>query len=256
MKKWIHALRMDMFRCFCSPPIYLAVLASAAVMLTGVMQTILLFSDLNVLYLVVGQEFSVIPFVLCALPFATTFCADYRNRFIWYSVQRSSVPGYAWGKITCTAVCSGIAAALGIALFIAVLTARFPLIGYDSAFEARSSIAPYGELLLGSHPIAYFLCKLLCEAMFAAILATAALTISCFIPNIFVALVSPIICFYAAINAAPYGWLSPYRLFITTSVDMGGPARSMLYTFAYTVCCIGILGAIFLIRLKRRVEHG
>ena len=121
---------------------------------------------------------------------------------------------------------------------------------------AIAGIAPYGSLLLGESPFLFFVCVAVCESLFMGLLATVALTISCILPDYFVTLTTPIICYYIIIHAIPVGTFSPYRIFMTHSIDMGGPWLSLLYAIGYAMVGMLITGCLFHRLVRRRIIHG
>ena len=92
MKKLKQALRMDRCRCFRSPFFYLACAMMLVFWIITDIQAITAPPDSGaVLYLFEQRS----AFALFAsLPFATVFCEDFRNRFLWYSVQRANIRAY------------------------------------------------------------------------------------------------------------------------------------------------------------------
>ena len=256
MKNWRRAFCSDMARCFHAPRFALAVMMIAGIRILGVVQEIRLVGQTNVLYLHHVGEFGIATIFLGPLVYSTAFVSDYQNRFTPYCVKRSSVAGYAWGKICCAALGGAAATALGLLIFYLLLAVRFPLVEADSMLETLSDVAPFGALLLGAHPFAYFAAMTLLDALRAAVLAASAVFVSCLIPNVFVALCSPILVYYLAVNAFPYGWLSPYRVLVTASVDMGGVGASTLYAVGYALLWVALMGAAFCHGVRRRVEHG
>lgn len=256
MTLWWHFFRADLTRCLGAPTFALAVLLIGGTRLVGIVQEVLIVGDVNVLYLHALGEFSVAVTFLGPLVYSTAFVSDYQSGFMSYCVKRGSIPGYAWSKISCVALTSALATVLGLGLFYGLLAIRFPIVQPDGTVQSLGSIAPYGALLLTGHPRLYLAVMTLLDALLSAVLAASAICLSCFIPNLFVALCSPILVYYLAINAFPYGRLSPYRVLVTASVDMGGVGLSLLYAAAYAAACVAVLGFIFAWGVRRRVAYG
>lgn len=254
MKKWRSAFRMDCFRCFHSPFFYVAIILFICIWISEIAQDLILSrGNISVLH---AFDWRTTGALLSALPFATTFCEDYRNRYIWYCLQRTSTQAYAWSKIFSTALFSAIANFTASMLFVGLLDLHYPLIGTVDSIAAYVSMVPYGGLLMGSCPFLYFVSVAICESLLIALLAIIALNVSCLIPDFYVTLATPIISYYIIINACPDGWLSPYRIFVTRSINVGGSVFSLLYAAGFTACCILILGFLFNFLLQRRVAHG
>ena len=255
MKRFRQALRMDSYRWSCSALFYLTI-----VLLWGIW----IFDEHQELAASTGSVPVLCFFnwrssasLLAAVPFATSFCEDYRNRFLWYSAQRTGVRAYAWSKTVSTMLCTFLTNLAATMSFVGILCLRFPLVEQTSDYTlAYASIPPYGALLLGDYPLLYFICVATCESLFMALLAAIALTVSCVLPDFFVTLATPIICYYGIINAAQEGIFSPYRIFMTQSIDMGGPLLSILYAAAYALAAMFLVGCVFARLVRRRVVYG
>lgn len=252
MKKFAQAMRMDLCRTLRSPLFYGTILLLWGVWSVDQVQE-LLAPNIPVLYYFHWRSSGAL---LAALPFATSFCEDYRNRFLWYSIQRTNIRAYTWSKVFSSMLYTFLANMFAISGFVGILLLRSPLLGTSENIASYVSIAPYDMLLCGRFPILYFLCIAICESLFMGLLSTLALTISGMIPDYFVTLAAPIVCYYGMINTVKEGIFSPYRIFMTHSIDMGGVVNSLLYAIGYTIIGIMIMGAIFFRIVKRRVSHG
>ena len=254
MKNFRRAMRMDSYRCLQSPLFYMTIVLLWGVWSFDQIQELL--SPAGIIPVIFYFHWRSSSSLLAALPFATSFCEDYRNRFLWYSIQRTNIRAYAWAKTFSTMFYTFLANMIATISFIGILLLRFPLIGNSENVLSYASIAPYGALLLGKNPFMYFICVAVCESLFMGLLATIALTISCVLPDFFVTLAMPIICYYGFINAMQESIFSPYRVFMTHSVDMGGPLLSILYAVGYTFCGMMIVGYLFYRLVQRRLVHG
>lgn len=252
MKKFVQAMRMDLCRALRSPLFYGTILLLWGVWSVDQVQE-LLAPNIPVLYYFHWRSSGAL---LAALPFATSFCEDYRNRFLWYSIQRTNIRAYTWSKVFSSMLYTFLANMFAISGFVGILLLRSPLLGTSENIASYASIAPYGMLLCGRFPILYFLCIAICESLFMGLLSTLALTISGMIPDYFVTLAAPIVCYYGMINMVKEGIFSPYRIFMTHSIDMGGVANSLLYAIGYAIIGTMVMGAIFFRIVKRRVSHG
>lgn len=254
MKNFRRAMRMDRCRCLHSPLFYLSIVLLWGVWFADQFQDLMLpAGSIPVLFYFRWRQSSQL---VAAVPFATSFCEDYRNRFLWYSVQRTNIRAYAWSKVCSTMLYTFLANLLATLSFVAVLLLRSPLVGNGENVVAIAGIAPYGSLLLGESPFLFFVCVAVCESLFMGLLATIALTISCILPDYFVTLTTPIICYYIIIHAIPVGTFSPYRIFMTHSIDMGGPWLSLLYAIGYAMVGMLITGCLFHRLVRRRIIHG
>lgn len=257
IKKVFMALRLNAAQCFSSAPFWLSSLAFAVVLLLGVWKE--WRPGYDVLYLHNLQEFEVIMVFIAALSYSASFCIDWRYHFSPYAIQRSSIAAYAWAKYITSALGGALSVLLGKTLYFGVLMVTSPLIEQGSSvLEAYACVPPFGYLLYGNAPMLFFALMVLLTSIEASMYASIAMAVSAFIPNLFVALSSPIFLYYLSIN-----WISrsryrinPLYIYSNISVDMGGFIPSLLYAagYAFVVCLLG--GLLFCWGVKRRVVHG
>ncbi len=249
-------LRMDLNRCFRSPLFMLSAIAITILKVIGVLQEIQIVGETSILYLTRAQQLGMVSLFFGVIPYSTVYCMDYLNRFDIYSISRASVSSYTWSKIICAALSACLVTVIGNMLFYGALALKFPIIESDGMFDSLSQSLPFGPLLISSYPVLYLLCLALMDSFLSTVLASLAVTVSSFIPNIFVALSSPIIFFYTIVNIPVEGPLSMYRVLVLMNVNIGSPVLSLLYAAIYTIILISILGVVFNYGVKRRLRHG
>lgn len=257
MRKFIGVFRMDIHRALRSPLFYLTIIAFTLVQLAGVWQEITLIGESNVLYLYYAGNFPTASLMFAALPFATAFCTEWRCHFTPYAMKRSSVYAYAWSKMASATLAGGLAVVLGYVLFFGILALRFPLMTPGSnIYDVLVRSSPYGSLLQNGQTLLFFAAILLCHALSAMIFAGVTVTISGFIPNLFVALAAPMLFYYVNLNAIPNDWINLLSVLDIFGTKFGGMTLTMLYQIAYTTGTLAIFGWIFFVGIQRRLRHG
>lgn len=253
------ALRSDLYRCLSSPLFALSVIMIAASQLLGSLSEMRIFSRMDVLYYYSAQEFDIAPILLAAMPFSAAFCMDYKNRFVRYSAQRSSIKAYAWSKTAVCALSGGLAVMLGMTLFFAIMRLRFPLIDPSSSiFESRVTYMPFGPLLGTRFPWTYFAMLVIMQSLGAMIYSSVAMAVSGWAPNLFVALSSPILFYYLLVNGVPQAiWhFNPLYIYHNMTVDVGGIGKTIAFALIYMLSSVAILGTLFEIGMRRRLLNG
>lgn len=259
MKMMAKALRSDLSRCLCSPPIYMAVLALATMELLGVLSEVRIRYGGTVLSFHSVQGFGVAPVILCAFPFSAAFCVEWRYRYAHYAIHRISPRAYAWSKMLTAAITGVLTVAAGMSLYFLALRVRFPLIERSEygVYAALVNSMPFGPLLASPHPVLYFVTIVIMESMATVIYASAAMAISAWIPNLFVVLSCPILLFYLLANAVPRTlWhFNPLYIYHNMNADIGGMHITIVFAVVYMMACFLALGFFFELGVKRRMKH-
>lgn len=214
--------------------------------------------------------------VLGCLPFASAFCTDWGNRYIRSLCIRTGPEVYSASKIIACFLSGTAASFLGRMLFLlmtALLTGGRTVHILDTTPEKiAQSIEQFashsggiGALLVGGTIGGAWLFMILCnfvQALYAGSMAVLALTVSAFLPNIFVTLSSPVILVLLS------EWImiflhAPYELYVEIvgnctmgGAIVGGPATSLLYDIGYFMTLTFLFGILFTHQIKRRLDRG
>lgn len=259
------ALRADCARVLSSWQLYTAILGVACLNLLNVWDELqyMLFTihDKPTVFYMYYIHNAMGPYIvvfLCALPFASSFCTDWNNRYARYSVIRSSARSYGWAKVIVTAMTGFLAIFIGTALFLGILAIFLPV--YDAGQPITRG--PFQELLSGFGPLAYFAASILFDALGYGFLAVFALWVSTKITNVFVVMSSPIILYYGwqyLCGAAGLPDIAVFQhvmdiTFLQKKIQDAGAC--MLYAGGYFLILILLFGVLFTAGVKRRMKNG
>ncbi len=195
MKDRRSCIKSDFRRIFRSPRFYLALGISLAILLRPLEQV--------VRYKVGGTflEMLSIPFALsdfmpfaaifCVLPFADSFCEDYRSGYVRAAALRVGIKRYAWQRCL-TVLLSGallMAAAVGITLLVCAFLTTVPETEESAQFLRHSVWAKMGVLTERQWIMAIL--RVFLGFLFGGLWALAGLTVSVVMPNRYVTLAAP-----------------------------------------------------------------
>lgn len=211
--------------------------------------------------------------VLGCLPFASAFCTDWGNRYIRSLCIRTGPRVYSSSKIIACFLSGAGASFLGQMLFLLMTVlftgGRAVCLIHTTPEEIAQSIGQSANysggldtLLVGGTIGGAWLFMILFDfagALYAGSMAALALTVSTFLPNIFVTLSSPVILVF--IMDLGMGLLHlPAELFIdivgNCTISIGGPATTLLYIIGYFVTLTFLFGILFTHQIKRRLDRG
>lgn len=217
-----------------------------------------------------GFYFFIFP-VLGCLPFAASFCSDWNNRYIRSLCIRTGPGIYSISKITACALSGAAAAFLGRILFLLMcigMTGGNLLQGIEEIGDITYMAdfnGGFSPLLADGDIVKIFMYMLftdLVKSLYAGNMAALALTVSAFLPNIFVTLSSPIIVLLA-IEWVLSVLRIPLILHFTVVGNcraggprVGGVATSLLYDVGFLVATTALFGCLFAYQIKRRLDRG
>jgi hypothetical protein len=205
-----------------------------------------------------------IPFVLCAVPMAYTFCEDWDNQFVRSAVIRASVGRYAAARTAVTALAGGGAIVLGYVLYWITLTIMgYPVFaGRDFSTMAGMADNPvFGWMLRDGYHALLLFCQALTYGAGFAMFAVFALWISTRVPNPFVVTAAPVLLiivlnFICYLFRIPH-WYSFEGIFFHLMLPGALPAWAMtaIPILISAILC-GLMGSLFADGVKRRLHHG
>ncbi|MGB8455953.1 MAG: hypothetical protein WCD89_27015 [Anaerocolumna sp.] len=200
-------------------------------------------------------------FILSAtFPYAASFCIDWQTRFAFPIMIRGGKTAYALSKCIAAAIAGGLAVAIGAAVFIGYVCVAQPGI-LPEAIEIKMefSYQAFGDLLLRGEAAFFFLSYLYIIFLQAVFFSSLGLMISGFMPNKYVAYISPFALSFmlnqiANVFDLPI-WLDPVKL--ATARVLGVTASTILWmaTAAFLSLTI-ICDILFIHTVKRRIANG
>lgn len=196
--------------------------------------------------------------LLAALPYAASFCADYRSGYTLPLVLRAGRRRYLLSKILFAAVAGGLGIALGALLFIALIYLRFPL-EFPAPIEFLE-MEGLQALLSGGDAgayFAYYAARLLLLGLSGAFWATLALTFSAFYVNAPMTYCAPLVG-YRLIQelCARLGVPDAFNVTIVeegmSAVTASGALAAGILTPLFGIL---LLAALFIWRAGRRIRY-
>lgn len=219
--------------------------------------------ETSVLYLYEVEthaDFWILSFLFAAIPGSVLFCSDWENRFIRFSIVRSSKINYGVATAAACFFSALLTVLIGEGLFILILRFCGPFVPESDVGSLGLSDTVYAGLMNEPAILLFFLIRILMKAFCAAFTSTFALWLSTKITNVFVTLTSPIILFYLLENLGVI--LKLPRQFQISTLAKGHVivGSSLLFTLLYPVLLFTFLGAVFGALFsksaKERVENG
>lgn len=193
--------------------------------------------------------------VFAAIPFSTGFAVDFRTRSITPQILRAGRSKYIRSKVLCTALSGGVACAVGLVLFYAILLPGGQMDLYQEAFCDVDGMI---EVLLAGHPALYMAGLMGLRFLWGAFYATAALAFSAYCPNTYLVLCFPLFVHrmglaFARQESVPY-WMN-LGMLGNGEIAMGF-APTMVIGFAVFSVLIALCAGLFSLGVGRRLEHG
>ncbi len=217
-------------------------------------------SNISILYLetLMGyRNFYMMFLLFAALPGSTLFCYDWNNRYIRFSVMRSSKNIYAASKAMACFLSAVLTVVLAEWLTVLLFSFRFKL--YVPS-DSNGSFGAYQTLITPSGAPLYLTAAFLCKGFCGGALSVFALWCSTKVTNVLVTLATPMLAYYLiqvicfAIRIVP-----SYLLIDNLTkalVIRGGPGTSLLYSLGIFAVFTSLFGFLFVISCKRRISNG
>ena len=201
--------------------------------------------------------FTPISLLCCTALNCTSFLNDYRSDYYRSSVLRSGKLNYTLSKFLSCVITGGITLFMGVALFVLILSFRFPLIAEDSSYlvlysDFADTQFP-GLLLKDGNYIGFFGVYSLLAFLFGALWSAVGICVSAFITDRYVASFSPYVIWYT-LSGILRGKFRTEKVF-QGNYNTGGVGGSILFAVVYFGIIIAAMGVIFCIRAGRRCEN-
>ncbi len=192
--------------------------------------------------------------------YGASFCIDWQTRFAFSIIIRSGKTAYALSKCIAAAVAGGAAVVIGAAIFIGYVCVTQPSILPEAiAVEMEFSNQAFGDLLVKGEAALFFLSYLYIIFLQAVFFSSLGLMISGYMPNRYVAYISPFALSFvlnqiANVFALPI-WLDPAKL--ATARVLGATAFTILWMATAVFLSLTVICDILFIRTaKRRIANG
>ena len=199
-------------------------------------------------------------FLTATFAYSSSFCLDWQNQFILPLIIRSSKGHYTISKCITTAVAGGMTIMIGAGVFIGYICIVQPSI-LPSMYEIEIEFfyQAFGDLLVKGQVGLFFLSYLYVIFLQGAFFSTLGLMMSSYIPNRYVAYVSPfalgfILNKISNILDFPI-WLDPVKLSTVRILDTPASTILVQVTTAF-LSFILICDFLFVRTVKRRISNG
>lgn len=255
MTAFLRTLRADLRRAVFSVNSVTAVMATFLVLALG--STGLGAEGGDVIYYLglALNGSSAIVLIVCVfstLPFSTSFAVDWTERSFRFWSVRCGLRVYALAEIAACGISGFLTSFLGMTLFTAVFSLRFPLFLSPSVGNA------YSVCLTRGRPYAYLLLLMTHISFSSSIFAVLALLVSTFFQNRYTAAFMPVVLYMVALRLSeffdPPAFLDLSYL-VEAPYNAGSPLRSILLKMALTAGILVILGWAVCRRVTRLVRY-
>lgn len=262
------ALRSDLRRAL-GPLFWICVLLIAAVHVGAVWLSFLDSNSGSVISLYdeavkVENYMQNLLLVLVSAVFSTAFLEDIQSAFYRFQLLRSSRGAYLGAKLSANAISTFACTWLGLALFLLILSMRFPLVEPEDIEKLHYGTLECmcGALLLRGHPFAYFLTVITLRSMAMVFWPLCAMAVSAYVPNRFVVLGTPWLVDYfigaseSRIFRSSYGnYGRRFAQFTVGSANYMEPGVALIQLLVRYLPCIALCAVLFYLGAKRRLKN-
>lgn len=202
--------------------------------------------------------------LIAALPFAASFCMDYKSGYTVPVALRAGKRRQLLSKSLAVAISGGLAVALGTLLFIVLLNVRFPpdITASPEYMNVNALVpllqsGPRGEYSAVGNYIVYYVARLFLLFLSGAFWALMALCFSAFYPDLSLTLCVPLVVQRLMQELSELTFIPPHLnpiLLEGAHVDLS-PAGALGWGFAvYGALCL-VLALVFIWRAGRRLSY-
>lgn len=198
--------------------------------------------------------------ILIAFPFVSSFYEDYQHNYLYSIVIRSGVSNYSYGKVWAIFGSTFFFSFIVLLIFTLLLLLRYPL--FSSFIPLDDQLYPtYFEFAFGRFPMTYIIAYQLVYSLSVSFWCVVGLYTSAYIPNKYVAIMSPYILKYTIGYISLY-FPPPLREFniATSSPNVLGLSNhtgliNLGYFISFYLIMTAIVGRLFHKKVERRLRH-
>ena len=186
---------------------------------------------------------------IATVPYAWSYLQDRNSGFEAQALQRVGFRAYGFSKILSVGLSAFLAAITSIALFLGILYAR----GLDVLPSHPLSESGYFLIIPNGGVFLYYLVHAVVTGLGAAMAAVVALAVSTMVPNVYVALMSPLLWYYIYQVLCSIFFLS--NAFSLTVIlfeqYFANPWFNFLWACVFLLTMTALFGRLFLWRLRK-----
>jgi len=193
--------------------------------------------------------------LFAAIPYVSSFCADWKYQYIKPVVVRTGIKRYVWSKIITCFISGFLTVFIGLLFFTVILSFKMPYFPTENIEQAI--YPPFSPLAEGPIPILYLLSHMVVFSLAASLWTVVGLTMSAFIPIPFVAIATPVVASYILeeLTALFPSWINLHALTNSMDVIHQGPLISLFY-FCFVFILFSLLaGLLFDFQVRRRIRN-
>lgn len=192
--------------------------------------------------------------ILAVIPYATSYCIENETSVQYWVMSKTGMKNYCASKFLCGAFYGGLALGLGTVLLILLLSLKIPLIG-DLRLE-DAALFPYFRFLLIGNGLHFFLIAAYLSMLTGILWASCAMTVSAYMPNKYVVVVSPFILKFALVRFyALTRFPAELRLdlWLCGRTEPSTDGKSLIYITIFTCLISFVCSIIFSKRIRERI---
>lgn len=257
-----HYIKTDMYRCFCSARIIIAILGVCAVHLLIPEQfsepRISVFRSFNRAW---GSNAMVLVYIFTAFAYGQSFAEDAEHSYCKYAVIRGDACKYAAGKCISIFLSSVFVMTAGRLLFVMLMRCRYP---WEASIGELSFLKENGcmtELLNKGHYMTYIMLHGIWQGLWAAVLSLLSALVSLYTANRLLTVAFPCMAHHLLRRAAlllsngSYLW-EPDHVFLISYNVRGNEGYSMTFAAVSGLVTAAVLSAVICRIFVRRMQNG
>lgn len=253
---------MDLYRALISKKFVAGIVGVCLILLFGCRGES--FKNSSVLHLFWWSFYGiqyVFAMILCALPYARSFCEDLEYGYIRQMLIRGKLNRYCISKTAVIGISSILTMWLGSLLFAAVLRIYMPWIDpTESVYLSAVRSGSFHRVLEGGHYYAYFSLFAIQSGLLMVILSLFSAWLSLYIKNRLLTLALPIICYYFVsqmTNEMFQGteYMNLSFIFGGTHRIFDSDIKSFIYAVLFTCVVSAIISSGIYRKLKKEIQN-
>ncbi len=254
--------RTDLYRCFGSWQMLLAIIGVCVVHLLGAEQ----FSEVRVsvlrsFYRVWGSNATVLVYLFTTLAYGRCFAEDMEQGYIKYALTRGKAINYVISKCIWIAVSAEISMVFGRMLYIFLLRCRYPWEAGVGELEMLSVFGGFTGLLENGNYFMYLWIHSICQGVWAVVLALLAALVSLYTTNGLLVLAFPVMAHHlirriSVVFGSGKYLMDPDHFFLINYNALGNDKLTVAAIFLLGVFLSVLIGAAICKSVERRVRNG
>jgi len=191
----------------------------------------------------------VLTYIFCALPYASIFCEDLEDKYIYYAVNRGKLRNYTISKVVHIYLSSVVTMVLGVLIYCLIVRIWVPWgLASDTYYELASE-GCYNSLVLHSRYLLYCLAYAFNLGLLAGTLSVAASYISLYIHSRIIVLTVPVLLILILYQIADNS-----NFTVAAFEPLYNSFSSELHNFSFILLLSLIPVLIFTVLIYRRLQ--